>query len=221
MCSFLFIQFAPILLYGLVLLGGSFLIGVIIGFLSPSDAKRIAIFGSRSSGKTTLWKQLKNEFSDSITRSTLDIESLENFEIEYDGKKKTIISPKDYSGSETFVKDYDRVIEKGTFIYYLVDLNTLSDLKKDTRARLLKIAKVIKEKSLKKEDYGFRLVATHYKEYHDKTNKSKEDARKELINVLELGNMKETIVDPPKTVMVAELTDSNDIEQFRKQIVES
>lgn len=136
-------------------------------------------------------------------------------------KKKTIISPKDYSGSETFVKDYDRVIEKGTFIYYLVDLNTLSDLKKDTRARLLKIAKVIKEKSLKKEDYGFRLVATHYKEYHDKTNKSKEDARKELINVLELGNMKETIVDPPKTVMVAELTDSNDIEQFRKQIVES
>ena len=33
--------------------------------------------------------------------------------------------------------------------------------------------------------------------------------------------MKETIVDPPKTVMVAELTDSNDIEQFRKQIVES
>ena len=103
----------------------------------------------------------------------------------------------------------------------MVDLNILSDLKKDTRARLLKIAKVIKEKSLKKEDYGFRLVATHYKEYHDKTNKSKEDARKELINVLELGNMKETIVDPPKTVMVAELTDSNDIEQFRKQIVES
>ena len=126
MCSLLFIQFVPIL-YGLAVLIGGFLIGGIIGLLSPSDAKRIAIFGSRSSGKTTLWKQLKNEFSDNITRSTLDIESLKSFEITYDGKKKTIISPKDYSGSETFVKDYDLVIEKGTFIYYLVDLNTLSD----------------------------------------------------------------------------------------------
>lgn len=87
MCSFLFIQVAPIL-YWLGLLGGFLICGGIIGFLSPSDAKKIAIFGSRSSGKTTLWKQLKNEFSDSITRSTLDIESLENFEIEYDGKKK-------------------------------------------------------------------------------------------------------------------------------------
>ena len=58
MCSFLFIQFAPIL-YGLAVLIGGFLIGGIIGLLSPSDATRIAIFGSRSSGKTTLWKQLK------------------------------------------------------------------------------------------------------------------------------------------------------------------
>lgn len=220
MCSFLFIQFAPIL-YALVPLVGGFLIRGLIGLLSPSDAKRIAILGSRGSGKTTLWNQLRNMFSDTITpKSTLDIESLNSFVVEYGGKKKTITSPKDYSGGETYVKDYNLVIEKGTFIYYLVDLNTLSDFKKDTRARLLKIDTVIKEKSLKKEDYGFRLVATHYNEYHNKTNKSKAEARQELINVLELRNMKEEIVNP-ETIMVAELTDSTDIEQFRKQIVES
>lgn len=217
MCSFLFIQFAPIL-YTLGGIIGAFLIGGIIGLLSPGDAKRIAILGSRSSGKTTLWYQLRNYFEK--IRPTEGIESLDSFQISYDGKTKEITSPKDYGGADELVKLYDEVIEKDTFIYYLVDLNTLNDFKKDTRARLLKIAKVIKEKSLKKEDYGFRLVATHYKEYHNNTNKSKAEACQELINVLELGNMKEEIVDP-KTVMVAELTDSNDIEQFRKQIVES
>ena len=62
-------------------------------------------------------------------------------------------------------------------------------------------------------------MATHYKAYEDShPGKNKQDAKNELISVLGIRNKKFSYF--ADNIMVAELTDKNDIQQFFKQIVE-
>ena len=110
----------------LILLGGGILFK-----LSSKDACKIAIFGSKASGKTTLWNQLRNQFEDCNYHPTLGIDDVDDFDIELDGKRKRISKSKDYGGSDVFVKDYEQEISAGTFIYYLIDLTRLDDFKKE------------------------------------------------------------------------------------------
>ena len=192
----------------------------LFGKLSPSNATRIAILGSKSVGKSTLWNQLRNCFDGS--RTTVGIESLEEFIIEYNGKTKTIISPKDYSGDQNLVKQYDDVIQEETFIYYLIDLTTVQEKESDTRARIQKIFQVIKSKSLKESDLGFKLVATHYNDYFNQTAKTREEALIDLLRIIDFNSIEGVKIDNKnnKNVIVAELTNPDEINQFRKEIIE-
>ena len=201
----------PIIIF--ILLGGRILFK-----LSSKDACKIAIFGSKASGKTTLWNQLRNKCEDCNYHPTLGIDDVDDFDIELDGKRKRISKSKDYGGSDDFVKDYEQEISAGTFIYYLIDLTRLDDFKKETNARLEKIMRIIKDKKIS-ESVGITLVATHYKAYEDShPGKNKQDAKNELISVLGIRNKKFSYF--ADNIMVAELTDKNDIQQFFKQIVE-
>lgn len=197
----------------LILLGGGILFK-----LSSKDACKIAIFGSKAAGKTTLWNQLRNKCEDCNYHPTLGIDDVDTFDIELDGKKKRIYKSKDYGGSDDFVKDYEQEISAGTFIYYLIDLTRLDDFKTETNARLAKIMKVIDDKKIK-DNVGMTLVATHYKEYVDsRPGKNRQDAKNELISALGIRNKKFSYF--ADNIMVAELTDKNDIQQFFKQIFE-
>lgn len=217
MHTFLIAPLIPIIVVVAILIGGSILF---LGKLSPSNATRIAILGSKSVGKTTLWNQLRNRFDGS--RTTVGIESLEQFEIEHNGKTKTIISPKDYSGDQDLVKQYDDVIQKDTFIYYLIDLTTLQEKKSDTRARIQKIFQVIKSKSLKESEFGFKLVATHYNDYFNQTAKTREEALTDLLQIIDLNSIEGIKIEERinENIIVAELTNPDEINQFRKEIIE-
>lgn len=205
------------ILYALLGGVGAFVVSAIIGAFLPSQAASIAIFGSRGSGKTTLWKQLQGVFADENYWSTTGIDNVDQFTINYDGKKKVISKSKDFGGSDDVVKYYGEVITEGTFIYYLIDLTSLEEFKRETRARLKAIGKVVEEKKLK-DKVGLRLVATHYKEFL-KNNPGKDInyARAKLISVVGLKDVKDVEIE--ETVMVAELTDKQDIRQFFEQIV--
>lgn len=202
-----------------ILLGGGIggLIGVIIGVLLPDKATSIAIFGSTGSGKSTLWQQLQRKFKQENYHPTLAAENINQFIIEYDGKKKKISKSKDFSGQHEMVKEYGEIIMEGTFIYYLIDLTSLNEYKKETRARIKAIYNVIKQKSLN-DKVGIRFVATHFNEYL-KLNPGKtiSDAQTEIIYTLGLKNIDGVSID--EAVMVAELTEEKYIKQFFEQIV--
>jgi len=207
----------PIGLLPLLAIGGSLLVKIVIGILEPSDACSIAIFGSKGAGKSTLWQQLQKSFSDNNYHTTLGVEDVNEFSINYNGKTKRISKSKDFGGDDNLVKEYGNIIFPGTFIYYLINLTTLQQYKKETRARIQAISKVIENKGLK-EHVGFRLVATHYNEYlirHPESGLA--GARADLINTIGIKDIKDVNIE--ESVMVAELTDIKDINQFFEQIV--
>ena len=202
-----------------VLLGGlgALIVSVLISSFLPGDAASIAILGSQGAGKSTLWQQLQGILTDESYHPTLAEENINQFTINYDGKKKVIEKSKDFSGSHDVVKDYGEIIKEGTFIYYLVDITTLEAKKRETRARLKKIGEIIEKKKLK-DKVGLRLVATHFKEYiKNNPDKDINNARAELMSVIGLRDLKDVTIED--VVMVAELTDKKDIRQFFEQIV--
>ena len=112
---------------------GSFVIGAIIGVLLPSKACSIAILGSKGAGKSTLWEQLQGIFADENYRPTVGIENVNQFTINYDGKEKVIAKSKDFGGGDDVVKYYGEVITEGTFIYYLINLTSLEEFKRERK----------------------------------------------------------------------------------------
>lgn len=185
--------------------------------LFPDQASSIAIFGSKGAGKTTLWNQLRGVFNDANYHPTLGVEDVNQFSIEYNGKKKFISKSKDFGGDDNLVKEYGEIVKENTFIYYLVDLTTLKEFKNQTRARLQYLSQVIEQKQLK-DKVGLRLVATHYKEYLRKNpRKTRSDAIYELASVIGLNNIKDVKIE--ERIIVAELTDKEDINQIFEQII--
>ena len=182
--------------------------------IKPKEAKSIAIFGSKGSGKTTLWKQLMGEFKDKDYIPTLGVEHLDEFPIEFNGKRKVIKKSADFGGDDKLVHRYGEIIEDKTFIYYLIDLTNLKEFKKETRARMQAITKVIKERGY---ESGLKLVGTHYEDFQKATGLSKEDAKEKLVDCIGLKSIKDVNVDD--VILIAELTDKNDIDQIIAQII--
>ena len=187
---------------------------LLINALMPKDAKSIAIFGSKGAGKTTLWEQLKGVFQDKEYSPTLGVNAVDEFTVEFNGKKKTIKKSADFGGDDNLVKRYGEIIEDKTFIYYLIDLTRLNDIKKETRARLQAITKVIKERKI---ESGLKLVGTHYAAFQKTTGLSKDQAKQRLFNSLDLKSIKDVKIDD--VILVLELTDRRDIEQILEQII--
>ena len=166
---------------------GSILVALFCGLSSSPDekTKRIVVFGSKASGKTTLWNQLMDKKVVTEYRTT-DQEKIESFNFFANNRFVRVLATKDIGGGDMFVRYYNELIsENGTFVYFLVDLTRLHETKQEIRSRLQVISKCIKDKKLL--NCGFKIIATHFDEY-DKNNynllEKTKKAKAEVISVL-------------------------------------
>lgn len=189
------------------------------GFLSTisPDTKRIVILGTKGVGKTTLWKKLQGlEISD--TRPT-DKEKTDSFRVKFGGNVVKVSDSTDIGGGNDFVRNYDKLIGNGTFIFYLVDLSTLHErgMKDQIRARLYKISTIVKKKKLK--NCGCKILATNLKKYGESGLEKKYGSPvayvMKSLNWQDRGKLAMEVDD---FIIPVELTNDNDIKKIKQTI---
>lgn len=203
---------------------GSILVAFFCGLSSSPDenTKRIVIFGSKASGKTTLWNQLMDKKVVTEYRTT-DQEKIESFNFFANNRFVRVLATKDIGGGDMFVRYYNELIsENGTFVYFLVDLTRLHETKQEIRSRLQVISKCIKDKKLL--NCGFKIIATHFDEY-DKNNynllEKTKKAKAEVISVLTDKEIKNcSLKIDLDHIMVANLLDKSYINSIKKEIAQ-
>ena len=203
---------------------GSILVAFFCGLSSSPDenTKRIVIFGSKASGKTTLWNQLMDKKVVTEYRTT-DQEKIESFNFFANNRFVRVLATKDIGGGDMFVRYYNELIsENGTFVYFLVDLTRLHETKQEIRSRLQVISKCIKDKKL--QNCGFKIIATHFDEY-DKNNynllEKTKKAKAEVISVLTDKEIKNCFLKIDLDhIMVANLLDKSYINSIKKEIAQ-
>ena len=203
---------------------GSILVAIFCGLSSSPDekTKRIVVFGSKASGKTTLWNQLMDKKVVTEYRTT-DQEKIESFNFFANNRFVRVLATKDFGGDDLYVRYYNELIsENGTFVYFLVDLTRLHETKQEIRSRLQVISKCIKDKKLL--NCGFKIIATHFDEY-DKNNynllEKTKKAKAEVISVLtdkKITNCSLKI--DLDHIMVANLLDKSYINSIKKEIAQ-
>lgn len=203
---------------------GSILVALFCGLSSSPDekTKRIVVFGSKASGKTTLWNQLMDKKVVTEYRTT-DQEKIESFNFFANNRFVRVLATKDIGGGDMFVRYYNELIsENGTFVYFLVDLTRLHETKQEIRSRLQVISKCIKDKKLL--NCGFKIIATHFDEY-DKNNynllEKAKKAKAEVISVLTDKEIKNcSLKIDLDHIMVANLLDKSYINSIKKEIAQ-
>ena len=203
---------------------GSILVALFCGLSSSPDekTKRIVVFGSKASGKTTLWNQLMDKKVVTEYRTT-DQEKIESFNVFANNRYVNVLATKDIGGGDMFVRYYNELIsENGTFVYFLVDLTRLHETKQEIRSRLQVISKCIKDKKLL--NCGFKIIATHFDEY-DKNNynllEKNKKAKAEVISVLTDKEIKNCSLKLDLDhIMVANLLDKSYINSIKKEIAQ-
>ena len=203
---------------------GSILVALFCGSSSSPDekTKRIVVFGSKASGKTTLWNQLMDKKVVTEYRTT-DQEKIESFNFFANNRFVRVLATKDIGGGDMFVRYYNELIsENGTFVYFLVDLTRLHETKQEIRSRLQVISKCIKDKKLL--NCGFKIIATHFDEY-DKNNynllEKTKKAKAEVISVLTDKEIKKCSLKLDLDhIMVANLLDKSYINSIKKEIAQ-
>lgn len=203
---------------------GSILVAIFCGSSSSPDekTKRIVVFGSKASGKTTLWNQLMDKKVVTEYRTT-DQEKIESFNFFANNRFVRVLATKDIGGGDMFVRYYNELIsENGTFVYFLVDLTRLHETKQEIRSRLQVISKCIKDKKLL--NCGFKIIATHFDEY-DKNNynllEKTKKAKAEVISVLTDKEIKNcSLKIDLDHIMVANLLDKSYINSIKKEIAQ-
>ena len=203
---------------------GSILVALFCRLSSSPDekTKRIVVFGSKASGKTTLWNQLMDKKVVTEYRTT-DQEKIESFNFFANNRFVRVLATKDIGGGDMFVRYYNELIsENGTFVYFLVDLTRLHETKQEIRSRLQVISKCIKDKKLL--NCGFKIIATHFDEY-DKNNynllEKAKKAKAEVISVLTDKEIKNcSLKIDLDHIMVANLLDKSYINSIKKEIAQ-
>ena len=203
---------------------GSILVALFCRLSSSPDekTKRIVVFGSKASGKTTLWNQLMDKKVVTEYRTT-DQEKIESFNFFANNRFVRVLATKDIGGGDMFVRYYNELIsENGTFVYFLVDLTRLHETKQEIRSRLQVISKCIKDKKLL--NCGFKIIATHFDEY-DKNNynllEKTKKAKAEVISVLTDKEIKKCSLKLDLDhIMVANLLDKSYINSIKKEIAQ-
>lgn len=203
---------------------GSILVALFCGLSSSPDekTKRIVVFGSKASGKTTLWNQLMDKKVVTEYRTT-DQEKIESFNFFANNRFVRVLATKDIGGGDMFVRYYNELIsENGTFVYFLVDLTRLHETKQEIRSRLQVISKCIKDKKLL--NCGFKIIATHFDEY-DKNNynllEKTKKAKAEVISVLTDKEIEKCSLKLDLDhIMVANLLDKSYINSIKKEIAQ-
>ena len=204
---------------------GSILVALFCGLSSSPDekTKRIVVFGSKASGKTTLWNQLMDKKVVREEYRTTNQEKIESFNFFANNHFVRVLATKDIGGGDMFVRYYNELIsENGTFVYFLVDLTRLHETKQEIRSRLQVISKCIKDKKL--QNCGFKIIATHFDEY-DKNNynllEKTKNAKAEVMSVLtdkKINNCSLKI--DLDHIMVANLLDKSYINSIKKEIAQ-
>lgn len=204
-------------------LGGSILGLFCVLSSSPDEkTKQIVIFGSKASGKTTLWNQLMDKKVVTEYRTT-DQEKIESFIVYANNNYVKVLATKDFGGDDLYVRYYNELISKnGTFVYFLVDLTRLQETKQEIRSRLQVISKCIEDKRL--QDCGFKIIATHFDEY-DKNNynilEKNKKAKAEVVSVLTNKKIKNcSLKIDLDHIMVANLLDKSHINSIKKEIAQ-
>ena len=203
---------------------GSILVALFCGSSSSPDekTKRIVVFGSKASGKTTLWNQLMDKKVVTEYRTT-DQEKIESFNVFANNHYVKVLATKDIGGGDMFVRYYNELIsENGTFVYFLVDLTRLHETKQEIRSRLQVISKCIKDKKLL--NCGFKIIATHFDEYDKNNYNLLEKTKKAKAEVISVLTDKKIINCSLKIdldhIMVANLLDKSYINSIKKEIAQ-
>ena len=190
--------------------------------LKPSQkTKKIAILGIKGSGKTTLWNGLRDK--NEVEYVTTHYQEIDEFSIKSGKGKVTISSTKDIGGGDLYVPYYNELIEDGTFIYFLVDINTIKENKDAIRMRLRKIFNMIKGESGEdgKKDCGFKILVTHTDVFFN--NNLNRMPKAQLIEYvsdgLELATIKGLPRDMAKRIETVNLNSPNDIKTIKDEII--
>lgn len=174
------------------------------------ETKRIVILGhGKGCGKTTMWKLLKGEYTEKGGEKPTACEEVKPFYLSASsGKKVKIGAATDYGGGDDWVTKWEEVIQSYTFVYFLVNLETIDKDKNDINQRLLKIVTIFKEKKLEK--VGIKIVATHL----DETNYTESEAIEKVIKTVKIrckGN----------NIIALDLFDKNSFQRIKNEIVHS
>lgn len=146
---------------------------LIIGLFLPDKANSIVILGTKRSGKSSLWKGLGGIEQ---VKANTSLEPVSSFVItRKDSSKVTVSATYDIGGEDEFVANYGTMIKEGSFIYYLVDSNEVTNPSRMKRIRsdLVKIDKVVKKKEIE-DSFGFKFILTHFFDYTEKNPGSSE-----------------------------------------------
>ena len=176
--------------------------------------KNIVIMGARGAGKTTLWHQLRGDKLESTYASTT-AESIKTFSFKTkSGKPIKIVNGVDYGGSDDYVKAYLDLLSDNTFVFYLIDLTDLTEQAgRELRARLEAIVRTFQNNKMKGQ--GIKLLATNFGKYSSISNKTRDDAKYEVKQLIGLKFKKLKIKDKIKVV---ELRDPSDIDEIKEEL---
>jgi septin family protein len=177
---------------------------------------RLIVLGSEASGKTTLWKRLKEEKFDSMSYNPTVEYKIEKFKVEIDDDSTVIESTKDIGGGDNCVCSYDTLIKgHGTVIYYLVDFTNLKC--REVRARLLKISKIVEQKEYK--GCCCKIIATHYDKFEENKALNQENAAGKVKQLLDIRSITGMTLDIADTVLAVNLNNDDDISRIKKDVM--
>lgn len=177
--------------------------------------KNIVIMGARGAGKTTLWHQLRGDKLESTYASTT-AESIKTFSFKTkSGKPIKIVNGVDYGGSDDYVKAYLDLLSDNTFVFYLIDLTDLTEQAgRELRARLEAIVRTFQNNKMKGQ--GIKLLATNFGKYSSISNKTRDDAKYEVMQLIDLEKFKKLKIKDK--IKVVELRDPSDIDEIKEEL---
>ena len=84
-----------------------------------------------------------------------------------DGSSVVINETIDIGGEDSYVKYYDELVTPNCFVYYVADANRIQDYQyyRKIRSDLRKIDSVLQKKAITPEQFGFKILLSHYDEY--------------------------------------------------------
>lgn len=199
----------PIII-GAIILFGIVVIVIILSDSPSPETKKIIILGLQGSGKTTLWRLLKGEHLTKGTYSPTSKDQVESFNVSGSNNRTIKIETTlDLGGGDLYVNHYKELVEAGTFVYFLIDLTTISEKKADINQRLCKLNSLFKDKGIE-EKCGLKIIGTHL----DETGLTKQQAIEKIAKEIKLKYYNNNVV-------AMDLFNTVDFQTLKDEIVEA
>lgn len=194
-------------------------------FLTPKKATSIAVLGMKGSGKSTLWKGLGGLKAVKIDTR---IDKIPSFTLVRDDGSSVVINETiDIGGEDSYVRYYDELVTSNCFVYYVADATKIQEYQyyRKIRSDLRKIDSVLQKKAITPDQFGFKILLSHYDEYKQKMpNCSKEELYRTFFD--KMASIKSNgyvsgLVRGRKTTIIraVNLTKKPDISVIKNEIV--